>query len=174
MLGGIAFQMGECQKDNQGRFPLLTKTQLSPSYYHCLHTFSFRVFCPVFQRCAVESYPEESMLLQAWWKAQPRRKFCRDGIQRNSPQWQWRPGRNGLQARNNVSCFASQHNLHLHPVCSSSYLNGGTHTNCPRSAVYRTIELTDGWSGKIISTQRYFSEHAFHLWYLGDKVRKSS
>ena len=28
-----------------------------------------------------------------------------------------------------------------------------------RSAVYRTIELSDGWAGRIIKTQRLFSEH---------------
>lgn len=27
------------------------------------------------------------------------------------------------------------------------------------SAVYRTIELSDGWAGRIIKTQRLFSEH---------------
>lgn len=31
------------------------------------------------------------------------------------------------------------------------------------SAVYRLIELSDGWDGRIISTQVYFSKCIFHL-----------
>lgn len=31
-------------------------------------------------------------------------------------------------------------------------------TDCMRRSVYRTIELSDGWDGRIISTQRYFSK----------------
>ena len=30
-----------------------------------------------------------------------------------------------------------------------------------QSSVYRTIELSDGWNGRIISTQRYFSASHF-------------
>ena len=30
---------------------------------------------------------------------------------------------------------------------------------CLPSTVYRTIELEDGWNGKIISNQTLFSEH---------------
>ena len=34
------------------------------------------------------------------------------------------------------------------------------------SAVYRTVELADGWSGRIISTQIYFSPSCYPLYHV--------
>ena len=68
-----------------------------------------------------------------------------------------------LQAYAVRSCV--QQHLHFYPVRSlqsEKHLASLTHGSSPRS-VYRTAELSNGWTGRIISTQHLFSAHHFPL-----------
>ena len=83
-------------------------------------------------------------------------------LQRERRRRQGRRAKTGQKDNRYAPCPRVQYDLLIHPVRLRRHESCNPKANLTlssfTSAVYRTIELSDGWTGRIISTEVYFSK----------------